>query len=82
MQNKQHRKIIRDTYTFEFKKVCAQVKIGEGSLSIKLSEINVVIRYRHGHLFATNKFSNIISLRTARNNFINYYINEYEKESI
>lgn len=82
MQNKQHRKIIRDTYTFEFKKVCAQVKIGEGSLSIKLSEINVVIRYRHGHLFATNKFSNIISLRTARNNFINYYINKYEKESI
>lgn len=82
MQNKTHRKIIRDTYTFEFKKVCAQVKIGDGSLSIKLSEINVVVRYRHGHLFATNKFSNIISLRTARNNFINYYINEYEKESI
>ncbi len=79
MQNKTHRKIIRDTYALEFKRVCAQVKIGDGSLSIKLSEINVVVRYRHGHLFATNKFSNIISLETAQRNFINYYLKEYEK---
>ena len=79
VQNKTHRKFIRDTYTLEFKSICAQVKLGDGSLSIKLSEINVVVRYRHGHLFATNKFSNIITLGTAEKKFINYYLNEYEE---
>ena len=79
VQNKTHRKFIRDKYTLEFKSVCAQVKLKSGELSIKLSEINVVVRYRHGHLFATNKFSNIISLETAQRNFINCYLKEYEK---
>ena len=79
VQNKAHKKLLRNAYTLEFKSVCAQVKLKGGELSIKLSEINVVVRYRHGNLFATNKFSNIISLETAQRNFINYYLKEHEK---
>lgn len=80
--SKEGRKFIRDTYRFEFRKVCAQIKLGDGKLSMKLSEINVVIRYNNGELFATNKFHNVIALGTAEKQFINYYLKLYEEELV